>query len=121
MMHRRGMAVVWLRAPKLGFEQLCRGLQGDLGVDGLIVLVAKRPPTSLAATDRIVPFELTLDARGGMDLVRALEELTPDYRKRVLDDPMLDLDSSPRFRRARASATSSRSTARTSAASARAT
>jgi len=94
LLRRRGLnvAVVWLRAPKLGFEQLCRGLRGDLGVDGLIVLVAKRPPTSLAATDRIVAFELTLDARGGMDLVRALEELTPDYRKRVLDDPMLDLD-----------------------------
>ena len=50
---RRGMniAVVWLRAPKLGFEQLCRGLRADLGVDGLVVLVAKKPPTSFAAAD----------------------------------------------------------------------
>jgi len=91
---RRGMniAVVWLRAPKLGFEQLCRGLRADLGVDGLVVLVAKKPPTSLGAADKIVAFELELDAHGYMPLVRAIEELTPDYRARVLDDPMLDLD-----------------------------
>ena len=91
---RRGMnlAVVWLRAPKLGFEQLCRGLRADLGVDGLVVLVAKKPPTSFAAADKIVAFELELDAQGYMPLVRAIEELTPDYRARVLDDPMLDLD-----------------------------
>lgn len=91
---RRGMnlAVVWLRAPKLGFEQLCRGLRADLGVDGLVVLVAKKPPTSFAAADKIVAFELELDAHGYMPLVRAIEALTPDYRARVLDDPMLDLD-----------------------------
>jgi hypothetical protein len=91
---RRGMnlAVVWLRAPKLGFEQLCRGLRADLGVDGLVVLVAKKPPASFAAADKIVAFELELDAHGYMPLVRAIEELTPDYRARVLDDPMLDLD-----------------------------
>jgi hypothetical protein len=91
---RRGMniAVVWLRAPKLGFEQLCRGLRTDLGVDGLVVLVAKKPPTSFAAADKIVAFQLELDAHGYMPLVRAIEELTPDYRARVLDDPMLDLD-----------------------------
>ena len=91
---RRGMniAVVWLRAPKLGFEQLCRGLRADLGVDGLVVLVAKKPPTSFATADKIVAFELELDAHGYMPLVRAIEELTPDYRVRVLDDPMLDLD-----------------------------
>jgi hypothetical protein len=91
---RRGMnlAVVWLRAPKLGFEQLCRGLRADLGVDGLVVLVARKPPTTFAAADKIVAFELELDANGYMPLVRAIEELTPDYRARVLDDPMLDLD-----------------------------
>ena len=91
---RRGMnvAVVWLRAPKLGFEQLCRGLRADLGADGLVVLVAKKPPTSFVAADKIVAFDLVLDAHGYMPLVRAIEELTPDYRARVLDDPMLDLD-----------------------------
>ncbi len=91
---RRGLnvAVVWLRAPKLGFEQLCRGTRAELGVDGMIVLVAKKPPTSLTAVDGIVPFELALDARGGMGLGRALEELTPGYRTRVLAEPMLDLD-----------------------------
>lgn len=94
MMHRRGMSigVVWLRAPKLGFEQLCRGLRADLGVDGLVVLVATRPPTALIAADKIVPFELDLDAAGRIGLPRAIEELTPDYRTRVLDEPMLDLD-----------------------------
>lgn len=94
MTRRRGLdvAVVWLRAPKLGFEQLCRGLRADLGADGLVVLVAKKLPTSLTAVDRIVPFELALDTRGGMDLARAIDELTPDYRTRVLAEPMLDLD-----------------------------
>jgi hypothetical protein len=94
LVRRRGLnvAIVWLRAPKLGFEQLCRGTRAELGVDGMIVLVAKKPPTSLTAVDRIVPFELALDARGGMDLARALEELTPEYRTRVIEDPMLDLD-----------------------------
>ena len=91
---RRGMnlAVVWLRAPKLGFEQLCRGLRADLGVDGLVVLVAKKPPTSLTALDKIVPFELDVDATGNLGLGRAIDELTPDYRTRVLDEPLLDLD-----------------------------
>ena len=94
MTHQRGMniGVVWLRAPKLGFEQLCRGLRADLGVDGLVVLVATRPPTSLTAADKIVPFELDLDAAGRIGLPRAIEELTPDYRTRVLEEPMLDLD-----------------------------
>lgn len=94
MTRRRGMTigVVWLRAPKLGFEQLCRGLRADLGVDGLIVLVAKKPPTSLTALDKIVPFEFDVDVAGNIGLPRAIDELTPDYRTRVLDEPMLDLD-----------------------------
>ncbi|MBC7174419.1 MAG: hypothetical protein H5U40_18375 [Polyangiaceae bacterium] len=94
LLRRRGLkvAVVWLRTPKLGFEQLCRGLRGDLGTDGLVVLVAKKPPTSFAVTDRIVPFELALDAGGAMDLARAIDELTPDYRTRVIEEPILDLD-----------------------------
>ncbi len=94
LLRRRAMniAVVWLRAPKLGFEQLCRSTRAEIGVYGMIVLVAKRRPTSLTGADRIVPFELAVDAGGGMDLSRAIDELTPDYRTRVLDDPMLDLD-----------------------------
>ena len=94
LLRRRGLevAVVWLRAPRLGFEQLCRGLRADLGVDRLIVLVPSKPPGSFAVTDGIIAFELTLDARGGMDLTRALDQLTPDYRKRVVDDATLDLD-----------------------------
>ncbi len=94
LVSRRGLnvAVVWLRAPKLGFEQLCRGTRAELGVDGMIVLVAKKLPTSLTAADRIVPFELALDTRGGLDLARAFDELTPDYRTRVINEPMLDLD-----------------------------
>jgi hypothetical protein len=79
--------------PKLGFEQLCRGLRADLGVDGLIVLVAKKPPTSFTAADKIVAVRAgARRGNGYMPLVRAIEELTPDYRARVLDDPMLDLD-----------------------------
>lgn len=94
LLRRRGMnvAVVWLRAPKLGFEQLCRATRLELGVDGLIVLVARKPPTSLAAADRVVPFELPQDASGRLDLTRAIEDLTPDYRARVLEEPLLDLD-----------------------------
>lgn len=91
---RRGMTigVVWLRAPKLGFEQLCRGLRAELGVDGLVVLVAKKPLTSFTGVDKIVLFELDVDASGNLGLGRAIDELTPDYRTRVLDEPMLDLD-----------------------------
>lgn len=94
MTHRRGMniGVVWLRAPRLGFEQQCRGLRADLGVDGLVVLVATKPPTSLTALDKIVPLELDVDTEGRIGLPRAIEELTPDYRTRVVDEPMLDLD-----------------------------
>jgi len=68
-----GGGVVWLRAPKLGFEQLCRGLRADLSVDGLVVLVATKPPTSLTAADKIVPFELDLDREGRIGLSRALD------------------------------------------------
>jgi hypothetical protein len=94
MTHRRGMniGVVWLRAPKLGFEQQCRGLRADLGVEGLVVLVATKPPSSLTASDKIVPFELDVDDEGRIGLPRAIDELTPDYRTRVLAEPMLDLD-----------------------------
>lgn len=94
LLRRRGLdvAVVWLRAPRRGFEQLCRGLRADLGADGLIVLVAKKPPASFVVADRIVAFDLALDHRGGLGLDRALDELTPDYRTRVVADPALDLD-----------------------------
>lgn len=122
---RRGMniAVVWLRAPKLGFEQLCRGLRADLGVDGLVVLVAKKPPTSFAAADKIVAFELELDANGYMPLVRAIEELTSDYRVRASSTTRCSTSTSSTSasRQSRAIATSWRSTARTSAAFARVT
>lgn len=93
-LRRRGLdvTVVWLRAPRLGFETLCRGLRSDLGTDGLIVLVAKKPPASFTALDRIVAFELAIDHHGRLGLDRALDELTPDYRTRVVDDPRLDLD-----------------------------
>jgi hypothetical protein len=58
------VGVVWLRAPKLGFEQLCRGLRADLGVDGLVVLVAKKPPTSLTAATRSSRSSSTSTPRG---------------------------------------------------------
>lgn len=94
LLRRRGLAVpvVWLRSATRGFEQLCRGLRAQLGHDALIVLVAKNPRVPFATSDRIAPLELLDNARGDLDLVRALEELTPDYRTRVVAEPTLDLD-----------------------------
>lgn len=94
LLRRRGMnvAVVWLRAPKLGFEQLCRATRVELGVDAMIVLVARTPPTLLTPGDRVVPLELTTYDGGRLDFTRAIDDLTPDYRTRVVDEPMLDLD-----------------------------
>jgi hypothetical protein len=94
LLRRRGLAVpvVWLRSATRGFEQLCRGLRTQLGHDALIVLVAKHPRVPFADSEKIAPLELLDDARGDLGLVRALEELTPDYRTRVVADQALDLD-----------------------------
>jgi hypothetical protein len=94
LLRRRGLSVpvVWLRSATRGFEQLCRGLRAQLGHDALIVLVAKNPRVPFAASEKIAPLELLDDARGDLGLVRALEELTPDYRARVVADQTLDLD-----------------------------
>jgi len=94
LLRRRGLAVpvVWLRSATRGFEQLCRGVRTQLGHDALIVLVAKNPRVPFAASEKIAPLELLDDARGDLGLVRALEELTPDYRARVVADQTLDLD-----------------------------
>jgi hypothetical protein len=94
LLRRRGLAVpvVWLRSATRGFEQLCRGLRAQLGHDGLVVLVAKDPRVPFAAADKIAVIELLDDARGDLRLVRALDELTPDYRTRVVTDQTLDLD-----------------------------
>jgi hypothetical protein len=58
----------------------------------LIVLVAKDPREPFAVADRIAVVELLDDVSGDLQLARGLEELTPDYRRRVLSDPTLDLD-----------------------------
>lgn len=94
LMRRRGLAVpvVWLRAPGIGFLPLCRGLRAQLGLDGLVVVVAKKPALSFAASERISVLELSADDSGTLPLDRALEELTPGYRERVVDDVRLDLD-----------------------------
>ena len=42
--------------------------------------------------ERIVVAEVADDAGGDLQLARALDELMPDYRKRVVEEPMLDLD-----------------------------
>jgi hypothetical protein len=83
---------VWLRSATRGFEQLCRGLRAQLGHDALIVLVAKNPRVPFPSGDRIAALELLDEARGDLGLVRALAELTPDYRTRVVADQTLDLD-----------------------------
>jgi hypothetical protein len=94
LMRRRGLAVpvVWLRAPGIGFQPLCRGLRAQLGQDGLVVVVARKPAASFAASERIQVLELAADDSGTLHLDRALEELTPGYRERVVEDVRLDLD-----------------------------
>lgn len=94
VMRRRGLSVpvVWLRAPGIGFEPLCRGLRAQLGHDALIVVVARKPTGTFAASERIQVLELAADDSGTLRLDRALEELTPGYREQVVEDVRLDLD-----------------------------
>ncbi len=94
IMRRRGLSVpvVWLRAPGIAFQPLCRGLRAQLGQDGLVVVVARKPAASFAASERISVLELSANDSGDMQLDLALEELTPDYAERVVGDARLDLD-----------------------------
>jgi hypothetical protein len=94
IMLRRGLSVpvVWLRAPGIGFQPLCRGLRAQLGQDGLVVVVARKPTGSFAASERIQVLELAAEDSGTLQLDRALDELTPGYRERVVEDVRLDLD-----------------------------
>ncbi len=94
MLRRRGLnvPVVWLGRPGPSFQTLCLGLRKQLGRDGLVVLAPARPQVVFPASERISVVELVDDARGDLRLARALDELTPDYRARVVGDPMLDLD-----------------------------
>ena len=94
LLKRRGLSVpvVWLRSARQGFQQLCRGLRAELGHDALIVVVAKDPRVPFSSADRVAITELGDDPRGQLGLVRALDELTPDYRSRALSEPDLDLD-----------------------------
>lgn len=91
---RRGLqvAVVWLGRPVLSLEELCLGLRRKLGRDGLIVVTPARPRLALAAAERIVFHELAAGCGGNFGLERALDELTPDFRSRVVEQPLLDLD-----------------------------
>lgn len=94
LFRRRGssISVVWLRSAPRGFEALCRDLRVQLGHDALIVLTAKDPHVRFSAGEQIVVVTLRGDALGDLGLGRALDELTPGYRTRVLADPTLDLD-----------------------------
>jgi len=94
LLKRRGLTipVVWLRSPRQGFQQLCRGLRAELGHDALIVLVAKDPRVPLSTTDRVAVLELGDNPRGELGLVLALDELTPGYRQRALTEPDLDFE-----------------------------
>lgn len=93
-LRRRGLntAVVWLGAPGPGFETLCLGLRKLLGHDALVVLVPRRLPIALPISERIAVVEFPADDHGDLRLGGALDELTPDYRARVVEDPSLDLD-----------------------------
>lgn len=94
LLRRRGLSipVVWLRSPRQGFPQLCRGLRAEIGHDALIVLVAKDPRVTFSGGDRVAVLDLGDDSHGRLNLRRALDELTPDYRARAVSDPELDLD-----------------------------
>ena len=85
------IAVVWLRARSSASSSSVAGCARTSASTGSSCWWPGSPDP-FAAADKIVAFELELDAHGYMPLVRAIEDLTPDYRVRVLDDPMLDLD-----------------------------
>jgi hypothetical protein len=94
LLRRRGLAVavVWLGRPGPEFEATCLGLRKMLGHDALVVMTPRRVRLALPVSERIALLELVEDGRGDLQLGRAMEELTPDYRSRVIEDPLLDLD-----------------------------
>ncbi len=91
---RRGLqvSVVWMGRSVPSLEELCLGLRQRLGRDGLIVVTPALPRVAFPAAERIVFHELPAGCRGNFGLERALDELTPDYRSRVIESPLLDLD-----------------------------
>ena len=94
MLRRRGLQVpvVWIRAPERHFESICLGVRAELGGDGLIVIVPARRPVALHPRERVAVIELEPTENGDLGLTRGLDIIDPDYRRRALEDPMLDLD-----------------------------
>ncbi len=94
LLRRRGMevAVVWLGRPGPEFEATCLGLRKMLGHDALLVLTPRRVRLALPVSERVTLLELIENGTGDLQLGRALDELTPDYRARVIENPLLDLD-----------------------------
>lgn len=94
MLRRRGLEVpvVWVRAPEQHLESICLGLRADLNGDGLIALVPASRRVSFHPRDRVAVIELEPTGTGDLGLTRGLDIIDPDYRRRALEDPMLDLD-----------------------------
>jgi len=74
----RAFPVVWLRAPRQGFELWCRGLREQLGMGALIVVVGTDPCIPLHPRDRISVVELPVTSNGDLQLDRALDWLLPE-------------------------------------------
>lgn len=93
-LRRRGLdvPVVWTRAPAKFLQTLCLGLRAELGGDGLIVLVPSFRALAFHPRDHIALIELEPSERGDLGLQRGLDLIDPDYRRRALEDPKLDLD-----------------------------
>lgn len=94
LLRRRGLQVpvVWVRAPERHLESICLGVRAEIGGDGLIVIVPASRPVSLHPRDRVAVIELEPSENGDLGLTRGLDIIDTDYRRRALEDPMLDLD-----------------------------
>lgn len=88
---RRGLdiAVVWCRVAGPMLQVLGRGLSASIRQPMIIVV------PSAAGNERTDGFEvvaLPKEETMRLDLLAGVEQLTPNYRARVLEDPSLDLD-----------------------------
>lgn len=94
VLRRRGLEVpvVWVRAPGRLLQSICLGLRAQLGGDGLIAVVPASRAVAFHPRDRVAVVELEPTESGDLGLQRGLDVIDPDYRRRALEDPMLDLD-----------------------------
>jgi hypothetical protein len=88
---RRGLdiAVVWYGVAGPMLQVLGRGLAASIRQPLIIVVPSS---SGNERTDGFEVVALPREETAELDLLAGLERLTPNYRARVLEDPMLDLD-----------------------------